>query len=384
MKKPKLLYILNIAKRVNNFSYTSMLAALNCGMEFHIAGNWSYTSEEERKADEARYGIKIHQIDFIRAPYHPKNQKAYRQLKQLVQKEQYDIIHCNTPIGGVLGRVVAKRCGVDCVIYQAHGFHFYKGASKLNWLLYYPIEKRLARHTDALITINREDFALAKSRLKLRNSGPVYYVPGVGIDTSQFDTAPASREAKRAELGLKETDTVLISMGDLIRRKNYDASIRAVAEAKNSHLQYYICGKGPEEEPLKALARNLGVAEQVHFLGFRSDIKELLAAADIFLFTTKQEGLPRSMMEAMAAGLPCVVSDIRGNVDLISDGEGGYTCPPDDVDAIARAINAVCRDPDLRSKMGERNLESIKAYGVSVVTETLQDIYREVFPRVNP
>ena len=167
MKGKKLLYILNVATRVNNFSYTSMVAAQVLETEFHIAGNWSYGSDEERVADEKRCGIKIHQIDFIRTPYHPGNIKAYVQLKKLIQKEKYDGIHCNTPIGGVLGRIVGKKCKIEKMIYQAHGFHFYKGAPKKNWLLYYPVEKWLARYTDALITINQEDYEFAKRVCKL-------------------------------------------------------------------------------------------------------------------------------------------------------------------------------------------------------------------------
>ena len=379
MKKKKLLYILNVAKRVNNFSLTSMMAAQELGMEFHIAGNWSYSSDQERLEDEKHYGIKIHQIDFVRTPYHPKNRKAYTQLKKLIQSEHYDVIHCNTPIGGVLGRIVGKQCKITKVIYQAHGFHFYKGAPKKNWLLYYPVEKWLARYTDALITINREDFELAKNKLKLRNNGMVYYVPGVGIDTAQYNRANQIREAKRSELRLNEDDIALISMGDLIERKNYGAAIRAIAKANNPALQYYICGKGPEEEKLKALANHLGVSDQIHFLGFRSDIKELLTASDVFLFTTRQEGLPRSMMEAMASGLPCVASNIRGNTDLLENEEGGYLCDVDDVSAYAEKIGLLASHAELREKMGRCNLNAIQKFNTESVADAIRKIYDAEF-----
>ncbi len=378
-EKKKILYILNIAKRVNNFSYASMLAAQELGIEFHIAGNWSYASQEERLADEQQYGIKIHQIDFIRTPYHPGNRKAYSQLKELIQREKYDVIHCNTPIGGVLGRILGKKCKVEKVIYQAHGFHFYKGSPKINWMIYYPIEKLLARYTDALITINQEDFELSKIKFKLRNNGKIYYVPGVGIDTTQYNTDEVSRSDKRSELGLDDGDIVLISMGDLIERKNYDISIRAIAETSNDDIQYIICGKGPEEENLAALAQNLGVSEKIHFLGFRSDIKELLAASDIFLFTTKQEGLPRSMMEAMASGLPCIASRIRGNTDLLENAEGGYLCDINDVSEYAEKLNLLACDADLRQKMGKNNLFTIQKFSIGTVTDAIRDIYEAEF-----
>ena len=371
----KMLYILNVANRVNNFCMSSLIAAKKINIEYHIAGNWGYANDIERIADEEKYGIRIHQIDFIRSPLDVRNYKAYKQLMEIVKRENYDVIHCNTPIGGVLGRLVGKKNKVSNVIYQAHGFHFYKGSPKLNWMIYYPIEKWLAHYTDALITINQEDYELAKAKLKPRKNGKVYYVPGVGIDTTQYALSAKAREEKRIELKLNENDVALISMGDLIERKNYDTAIRAVAEAKNPALQYFICGKGPEEENLKVLAESLGVSEQIHFLGFRSDIKELLTAVDVFLFTTKQEGLPRSMMEAMASGLPCIASEIRGNTDLLEGTDGGYLCKATDITAYAEALNLLAKDRALREKMGRNNLITIQRFSTETVNEEIRKIY---------
>lgn len=371
----KMLYILNVANRVNNFCMSSLIAAKKINIEYHIAGNWGYANDIERIADEEKYGIRIHQIDFIRSPLDVRNYKAYKQLMEIVKRENYDVIHCNTPIGGVLGRLVGKKNKVCNVIYQAHGFHFYKGSPKLNWMIYYPIEKWLAHYTDALITINQEDYELAKTKLKPRKNGKVYYVPGVGIDTTQYAISAKAREEKRIELKLKENDVALISMGDLIERKNYATAICAIAEANDTSLQYLICGKGPEEENLKALAENLGVSEQIHFLGFRSDIKELLVAADIFLFTTKQEGLPRSMMEAMAVGLPCVASEIRGNTDLLEGTEGGYLCQTTDVSAYADKLKILANDKTLREKMGRNNLVTIQKFSTETVNEEMRKVY---------
>lgn len=378
----KMLYILNVANRVNNFCMSSLIAAKETNIEYHIAGNWGYENDMERIADEKKYGIHIHQIDFIRSPLDVRNYKAYKQLKKIVKRENYDVIHCNTPIGGVLGRLVAKKYKVNKVIYQAHGFHFYKGSPKLNWMIYYPIEKWLAHYTDALITINQEDYELAKNKLKLRKKGKVYYVPGVGIDTAQYDLSVKNREEKRMELNLTENDVALISMGDLIERKNYDTAIRAIAAAKNPALQYFICGKGPEEENLKTLAESLGVSEQIHFLGFRSDIKELLSAADIFLFATKQEGLPRSMMEAMASGLPCIASRIRGNTDLLDGIDGGYLCDTTDVSAYAKALNLLAKEKTLRETMGKNNLITIQKFSTETINEEVKAIYESELMKV--
>lgn len=376
----KLLYILNVAGRVNNFSFSSMCAAKKQDIEFHIAGNWGYLSDDARRLDEERYHIKIHQIDFERFPLNLKNRKAYKQLLDLVNNEKYDSIHCNTPIGGLLGRLVGKKCKVKKVIYQVHGFHFYKGASRLNWILYYPIEKWLARYTDALITINTEDYEFAKRKLKLRKRGNIYYVPGVGIDSMDFFASDNLVKAtKREELGIPKEATLLISAGELNSNKNNAVIINAMSVCQNEKIHYILCGVGPLEQKLKALAVEKGVADRVHFLGFRGDMKECLAASDVFVMPSFREGLSRSIMEAMSSGLPCVVSKIRGNVDLVEDGVGGYLCAPADVKAFAEALDKLATDEKLRQSMRNTNLGRIKDFDVSVVIDKMTHIYGKEF-----
>ncbi len=305
------------------------------------------------------------------------NKIAYKNLCNVLKNNDVEVIHCNTPIGGLVGRLAAKKHKIKKVIYTAHGFHFYKGAPLFNRTVLKWAEKWMAHHTDAIITMNREDYEAAK-QFKLRNGGKVYLVHGVGIDLSLYENLNVDREEKRKELGLKSTDVAFISMGDLIARKNYSVAIRALAAAGNENAHYFICGKGPLIDELTKLSEDLGVSDRVHFLGFRTDIKELLVAADAFLFTSLQEGLPRSMMEAMASGLPCVVSKIRGNVDLMDNGTGGYLCGSADVDAFADSIKKITEDEELRKQMREYNLEHIKEFDVSVVEKEIREIYKEV------
>ena len=375
----KLLYITNISIGVSSFSVAAVRAAEELGGEFHLAGNFDGTTKESLRKNEKEYGVKLHQIDFIRTPYDLRNIKAYKQLVQLMKREKFDAIHCNTPTGGVLGRLAGKKCKVRKIIYQAHGFHFYKGAPKKNWLIYYPIEKWLAKYTDALITINNEDYELAKSKFQLRHNGKVYYVPGVGIDLSQYDLSDGIREKKRTELGLKETDFALISMGDLIERKNYSVAIKAMSKISDLNIHYFICGKGPEESKLIKLSEELGLRKRVHFLGYRNDIKELLKAADAFLFTSKQEGLARSLMEAMASGLPCVASKIRGNTDLLDGTDGGYLCETTDAVAYAKKLELLANDKVLRKMMGKNNLIIIQKFSTETVDEELRKVYETEF-----
>ena len=375
----KILFISNISSIITTFVTASIAAAHSLNMDFYQAANWQDADPSQIATDEKAYEIKIKSVPISRNPLAKTNFTAYKELVAFIKQENIDYIHCNTPTGGILGRLAGKKCKVKKVIYQAHGFHFYKGAPKINWLVYYPVEKWLALYTDALITINSEDFELAKAKLRLRKNGKVYYVPGVGIDTSQYNLSEKSREEKRRELGLGEDDVALISMGDLIERKNYATAIRSIAETNDPKLQYFICGKGSEEENLRALAESLGITKQIHFLGFRSDIKELLVAADIFLFTTKQEGLPRSMMEAMASGLPCIASKIRGNTDLLDGTEGGFLCETTDTAAYAEKLKLLANDKALRKAMGENNLIAIQKFNTETVNEELRKVYETEF-----
>lgn len=304
------------------------------------------------------------------------NKIAYRNLEKIVREGNVSVIHCNTPIGGMIGRLVGKKYHINKVIYTVHGFHFFKGAPLFNRTVLKWAEQIMALWTDAIITMNQEDYEIAQ-KFKLKKGGKVFLVHGVGITLSEFSN-PGNRSKKREELGLKESDIAFISAGDLVVRKNYSMAIKAIAKANNKNIHYFICGKGSELAKLKKLAQEKGVDNQIHFLGFRVDIKELLYASDVFLFTTLQEGLPRSMMEAMACGLPCIASKIRGNVDLLDDGKGGFLRELTDVDGFADCISKMADSEEMRKQMSLYNLEAIKQYDLSVVEQEIDAIYKEV------
>ena len=357
----------------SNVSRPCMEAALAHGYEVYYGVNRK--NPEELACDMPVKPFESHTYRSITA--FGDNKIAYQNLCRVIDEGNVELIHCNTPVGGLVGRLAGRKKKVKKIIYTAHGFHFYKGAPLMNRTLFKWAEMWMAHHTDAIITMNQEDYEAAK-KFRLRKGGKVYFVHGVGITLSDYEGLANKRAEKREELALADDQIMLVSMGDLVLRKNYATAIEAIAKAQNPKLQYFICGKGPELDNLKAQAESLGVAEQIHFLGFRTDIKELLAAADVFLFTSKQEGLPRSMMEAMASGLPCVASKIRGNTDLIEDGVGGYLCPSTDSDGFAVAIAKVADDATLRETMRANNLETIKGYDISVVEKEIADIYDDV------
>jgi len=373
----KILFISNIALKVGTFSIASVHAAQECGYKFYYAANWSNSTEEQIKADEGNHNVKIVHFNLERSPFSYRNYKAYKQMVRFVKEEGIDYIHCNTPVGGLLGRFVGRKCKIKKVIYQAHGFHFYRGCPILNKLLYYPIEWLLARFTNAIITINQEDFGAAK-KFKLKNNGKVYLVHGVGIDTKEYQNVNVDKLEKRQELNVSEDDIVFLSAGRLDANKNNKTLIRAISGAKNPNVKLGICGDGTERKLLEELAKSLGVEKQVVFLGNRTDMREIYSISDCLLMASYREGLSRTIMEAMSSGLPCIVSNIRGNVDLIEDGVNGYLCQPSNHAAFADAINRIALDMDLKHKISESNLEKIKQYDVSVVEKEIFEIYKQV------
>ena len=204
----KILFISNITNRFTNFSIPSIVAAQSLSYEFHLAANLSGFND-----DVSKYAVSFHHIDMVRNPLSPKNINAYRQMLDMIQEEEFDVIHCNTPIGGVLGRLCGKKGKVPKIIYTAHGFHFYEGAPLANRTFFKWAEMWMAHYTDAIITINEEDYKAAQ-KFNLRNGGNVYCIPGVGIDTKDYRIEGIDREKLRNELGLTADNIVLIAMGD--------------------------------------------------------------------------------------------------------------------------------------------------------------------------
>lgn len=315
---------------------------------------------------------KFFNINFVRFPFSKINIKVYKELKKIITENNYDIIHCHTPVAGVLTRLAARNSKNTTVIYTAHGFHFFKGAPLLNWLIYYPVERFYARFTDKLITINQEDYERAK-RFSLRKNGKVYYVPGVGIDLEKIQNLKVDIKQKKTELGIPENTPVLLSVGELIKRKNHETVLKALSQIKDKNFFYLICGRGVLMEYLQNLTKQLGLESKVKFLGFRKDIAEICKAADLFIFPSHQEGLPVALMEAMAAELPVIASNVRGNRDLIAR-ENLFE--PDDVDTLIKLIEKQIGniENNKRSKVEYKNLEQ---YSLKNVMKQMAEIYEE-------
>lgn len=302
---------------------------------------------------------------------------GYKNLcKFLNSHPDIEVLHCNTPIGGVLGRLCGKRYNISKIIYTAHGFHFYKGAPFLNRILYRFIESMLAHFTDAIIAINHEDY-IAASKFHYRKGGHAYYLPGVGVNASSFNNIILDKKVKREELKIPQEAIIGIVVGDLNENKNCKVIIDA-ASLVSSEFHLIICGEGPKLSDLEKQVQRLKIADRVHFLGYRKDIKELYLASDIFLFASKREGLPRSTMEAMCSGLPCVVSKIRGNIDLIEESLGGFLIDYNDSVGFAKAISSLMSDSKYRESLGNYNKERIKSYDIKVIEGEMVSILKTI------
>lgn len=322
---------------------------------------------------EVPYCDRYFDLPFERSPFNKGNLGVYKQLKQIIDENDYAAIHCHTPVGGMLARLCARaaRKRGTKVIYTAHGFHFFTGAPLKNWLLFYPAEWLLSRWTDLLITMNTED----EARARRFAAGQVALVGGVGVDLTRFDP-PADRRQVREMLGLPQDAKVIIAVGEHSKRKNHQTILRAAALVPD--VQVLLCGWGDGLESLKALAAELDIADRVHFLGFRSDVPTVLRAADVYVFPSLHEGLPVALMEAMAAGLPCVASDVRGCSDLIKPEEGGFLMQPMDHKEMAAAITELLGDEAMRSRMGRYNRQVMEQYALPNVLEQMAALYRQI------
>ena len=330
-------------------------------------------------------GFKIHSIDCSRAPINKGNFKAVNQLKKIVENGHFDIVHCHTPIAAACCRIACRKVRKNGtkVIYTAHGFHFYKGAPFINWLVYYPIEKICSHFTDVLITINTEDYALAQKKMKAKS---IQYVPGVGIDTEKFTNCTLSSDEKnslRKEMDVPFDAKLLVSVGELNENKNHQVVLKAISMLNDSNIHYAVAGRGNKSDDLTELAKKLGISDQSHLLGYRNDIAQIYKSADICCFPSIREGLGLAAIEGMAAGLPLIAADNRGTRDFCQNGVNGFMCDPFSPQDFADAISKLLNDNCLCARMGNQNTNDVKKFYINIVNNQMLEIYNELSRKEN-
>ena len=319
---------------------------------------------------------RVFDVPFLRSPFSLQNMGAYRELKKIVDAGGYDVIHCNTPVGGIVGRLAARqaRAAGAQVFYTAHGFHFFQGAPGINWAVYYPIEKWMCRYTDKLITVNEEDFELAKRKFRTE----ICRIHGVGADQQRYQPpSPEQREQLRGDLGFGPEEKLILCTGELNANKNQITAIRAMAQVvrKVPAAKLLLAGNGGTERALRDAAESLGLSGCVQFLGYRTDLERYVKASDLILSCSKREGLPLNIVEGMLCGKAVVASENRGHRELVEEEVTGYLVDPLDADGFAERICRLLAAPEPARRLGQEAIARASRYTDEAVQDELEKLY---------
>ena len=368
----KVLYVATVASHICQFHlpYLKMLGEM--GYEVHVA---AHDNLAEKNGLALKYTDKFFEIPFRRSPLSPKNLRAKRMLKKIIDAEGYEIIVCNTPVGGIVTRLAARgarRRGTR-VIYIAHGFHFYRGASRKNWLIYYPIEKHFAKKCDALVTINGEDYELARRKFKTK----VYRIHGVGVDGERYRIATNEEKSeKRREMGFSDEDFICLCVGELNGNKDQITAIRAVELLRGKHpqIRLLLAGNGPSHDMLENYICEKGLSENVRLLGYCTNLEEYQKIADVGISCSIREGLGLNVIEAQLTAHPFVAAKNRGHNELINDGVTGFLFEPRDYHGLAVALERLVESPTLCRQMASAALPVMEKYKINETLKEMKNI----------
>lgn len=368
----KILYTASVLSHICQFHLPVMEALKNEGYEIHVAAR---DNTAEKNGLKLQFADKYFNINFQRSPKSLKNIDAYRQLKQVLQEEKYDIVICNTPMVGILTRLAANKSrkhGTK-VVYIAHGFHFYTGAPKKYWMIY-PIEKFFAeKYTDLLITINKEDFERAKKKFNCETE----HIYGVGVRTNRYHpaTLEEQKDMRKAQ-NLSEEDFVVICSKELMFDNNQKTLLMAAQKVKDKipNLKVLIAGNGPDDKMLKDLTLELGLNEIVRFLGYRTDLERIVPSADVVVSCSYREGMPLNIIEAMLCARPIIASRNRGHNELIDDNSSGLLFDMLDSDALAENMIKIYQDKEHALRMGENAYKKVQDYTADSVVDQMLKI----------
>ncbi|OOE14594.1 glycosyltransferase family 4 protein [Fictibacillus arsenicus] len=370
MKMKKVLFCATVDSHFKAFHLPVLRWFKEQGWEVHVAAAGSITLPFV----DQKFSIPIQ-----RSPFHEKNFKAYQSLKSIINKNNYDFIHCHTPMGGVLTRIAARnarKMGTK-VFYTVHGFHFCKGAPLTNWLIYYPIEKILSTYTDCLITINSEDYQLAHNHKF--SAAKIKHIHGVGVDTERFKPISINKkQSKREVYGYKKEDFLLFYAAEFNKNKNQQFLIHSLALVKERipQVKLLLAGTGPLLEDCKKLAKDLGVFNFIDFLGYRKDIHEILPMCDLAVASSLREGLPVNIMEAMACELPVIATHNRGHIELVQNNKTGWLIKGGDVNDAASKIISFAENGSLKERIGKTGRQIVhNKYAINKILEQNVSIY---------
>lgn len=366
----KILYVTTVSRTINAFLVPHIRNIVKEGNNVEIACNIDLDISEELS------DIKLNKIDFSRNPFSIDNLKAIKQIRKLYKVKKYDIVHVHTPVASFITRYALKDKSVK-IIYTAHGFHFYNGASKLNWFIYYSLEKLASKWTDVLITINNEDFKRAKSKFENKRC-EVHKINGIGIDLKNYKKEEFDLRFKK-ELGLEENDFVITVIAELIKRKNHNQIIEAVSRIEEkSNVKIIFVGNGILFEEIKRKIKAKNLNENIKLLGYRTDVSKIISISDVIALFSLHEGLPRNLMEGMAQGKAILCTNIRGNNDLIEDRENGILVSVNDYNETKNRIIEMTRNIKLTEELGKNNEKKVELYDIKNVLKQMDKIYKKI------
>ena len=372
----KVLFVATVDEHIRHFHLPYLAWFAQKGYEVHVAANGYETFQNcSRKFN----------VCYQRTPFSLANFRANHELRKIVTDNKYELVHFHTPVASVFGRWVTRKTRKfgSKILYTAHGFHFYKGAPIINWLFFYPMERLMARFTDYLITINEEDFARAE-KFVLQDRGSVWKVPGIGVNIAKFHPAAQFDKCRvRQVMGIPEDAFVVLAVGELIARKNHQVLLRAISLVDKPNTYCVIAGRGSEEQSLRRLASRLQIADKVRFLGYCKELVDVYHSADIFAFPSLQEGLPVALMEAMASGLPCIASEIRGNIDLIKHEISGLLFTSGCHEELARDIVRLREDTAFARQLGAEAAVYVRQFDMAHAMAGMNAIYEKAIGKIS-
>lgn len=365
----KILFVASITRHILAFHIPYLKMFSDAGFEVHVASK----GEEEIPYCEEHF-----EIEFERSPFKISNIKAYKELKKIIDEGNYDIIECNTPVASVLTRMATKKTRKQNntrVIYIAHGFHFYKGAPLINWLTFYPVEKHLSKYTDDLITINEEDFEFAKDKMKAKR---VHHIHGIGVNEENFskEVSMAERKELREKLKLHDNDFVLFFAGELNKNKNQIMLIETMRDLvkENPRIKLLLAGDGVLKEHYENKIREYKLEENVHLLGYRNDVPEILKAVDLYVSASKREGFGINLVEAQISGVPVIASKNRGHKEIIKDHRNGLLFSINSVSELLIDIRTIKDNEKFRQSIISAARKSVKAFYIANTLEEFRKI----------
>ena len=367
----KILYITTLSRTINAFLVPHIESQLDRGNIVDCACFIDKDRELPLRLKDRN--VNFFDVPFSRNPLDFNNLKAFKELIKIQNENNYDIVHVHTPIAAIYGRLLKVKFPNLKTVYTAHGFHFYKGAPKINWIIYYTIERFMARYTDVILTMNEEDYLNSK-KFKIKNT---YKINGVGLDLNHYNALDIDRSKIRRELGLKDDDFVVIMIAEFNKNKNHKQMIDAVEilKKRNIEIRVLCLDDGVLFDEISEYINSKGLNENIKLLGFRKNVNEIICASDVGILMSYREGLPRNIMEIMACKKPVIGTNIRGIKDLIIDGYNGFLVNIGDAESTADRIEDLLSDRELLGKMSESSYEYIQDYAIENIVNYLEGVY---------